>query len=39
MSYQKWRCEHHIIEEATDFGVCDLAIFPAEKKTIFLRKY
>jgi len=22
---------NHIIEEVTDFGVCDVAIFPAEK--------
>jgi hypothetical protein len=27
-AYHKWHCEKHIIEEATYFGVCKLAIFP-----------
>ena len=30
-AYHKWHCEKHIIEEATYFGVCELAIFPRKK--------
>ena len=30
-AYHKWRCEKHIVEEATYFGVCELAIFPRKK--------
>jgi hypothetical protein len=30
--YHKWCCENHIVEKATDFGVCDFAIFQRKKK-------
>jgi hypothetical protein len=30
-TYHKWRCENHIVEEATDFSVCDLVIFRRKK--------
>ena len=24
--YHKWRCKNHIVEKATDFGVCNFAL-------------